>query len=163
MTGTLPDRRLLGKYHGRLLVVDIQFKLVIKLKGDAMKNDIKNLDDIVLFVDEFYNKVQRDNLIGPIFNDTITDWGPHLEKMYRFWNAALFSVPGFKGNPFAKHAPLPIEGKHFDRWLELFNATIDENFDGEMVKETKNRALLMADMFLNRLQNMRGGPGKVIV
>jgi hemoglobin len=128
-----------------------------------MKHDISNFDDIVLFVDEFYYKVQKDTLIGPIFNGTIADWGPHLEKMYKFWNAALFSVPGFKGNPFAKHAPLPIEGKHFDRWLVLFRETIDANFEGAMAEETKNRAELMADMFLKRLQNMRGGPGTVIV
>ena len=127
-----------------------------------MTQDIKNLDDIIVFVDEFYRKVQQDDLIGPIFNKTISDWGPHLEKMYKFWNAALFSVPGFKGNPFAKHAPLPIQGKHFDRWMELFIATIDENFSGDIAEDTKKRAKLMADMFLTRLQNMHGGPGKVI-
>jgi hemoglobin len=128
-----------------------------------MKKDITSLEDIKLFVDEFYLKVQKDNLIGPIFNGTIADWGPHLEKMYKFWNAALFSVPGFKGNPFAKHAPLPIAAEHFDRWLALFDQTIDANFEGSMANETKNRALLMAAMFLKRLQNMPGGPGKVIV
>lgn len=128
-----------------------------------MKTDIKNLNDIILFVDEFYNSVQRDELIGPIFNHAIEDWGPHLEKMYKFWNAALFGVPGFKGNPFAKHAPLPIEGKHFERWLVLFRETIDGNFEGEMAEDTKNRAELMAAMFLKRLENMPGGPSKVIV
>lgn len=128
-----------------------------------MKTDITNLKDIILFVDDFYDKVQQDELIGPIFNGRITDWEPHLEKMYKFWNAALFGVPGFKGNPFAKHAPLPIEGKHFDRWLTLFRETIDANFEGNMASDTKSRAELMAAMFLKRLQNMPGGPDKVIV
>ncbi len=128
-----------------------------------MKNDITDLEDIKLFVNEFYLKVQKDDLIGPIFNGKIEDWEPHLEKMYKFWNAALFGVPGFKGNPFAKHAPLPIAAEHFDRWLLLFNNTIDANFQGNMAAETKNRAILMASMFLKRLQNMTGGPGKVIV
>jgi len=128
-----------------------------------MKQDIKNLADITVFVDKFYGKVQQDNLIGPIFNNTIADWGPHLEKMYKFWNAALFSVPGFKGNPFAKHAPLPIADEHFDRWMELFTDTIDENFEGDMAENTKKRAKLMADMFLTRLKHMHGGPGRVIV
>lgn len=128
-----------------------------------MKPDIKGLEDIILFVDGFYSKVQQDELIGPVFNNVITDWGPHLEKMYKFWNAALFGVAGFKGNPFAKHAPLPIETKHFDRWLTLFNETIDSYFEGEMAFDAKKRAGLMATMFLNRLQNMKGGYDKVIV
>lgn len=128
-----------------------------------MKPDITNLEDIKLFVNEFYEKVQVDNLIGPVFAGAIKDWGPHLEKMYRFWNAALFGVPGFKGNPFSKHAPLPIDKRHFDRWLSLFNETIDTFFEGKMAMDAKNRAQLMAIMFLSRLENMSGGPDKVIV
>ncbi|MFD2163753.1 group III truncated hemoglobin [Paradesertivirga mongoliensis] len=128
-----------------------------------MKTDIQGLSDIIIFVNTFYSKVQNDDLIGPIFNSVISDWQPHLDKMYLFWNAALFGVPGFKGNPFAKHAPLPIEGKHFERWLLLFNDTIDSHFEGEMATETKKRAGLMAAMFLTKLENMKGGPDKVIV
>lgn len=128
-----------------------------------MKPDINNFNDIVFFVDAFYLKVQQDDLIGPIFNDVISDWQPHLQKMYLFWNAALFGVPGFKGNPFARHAPLPINTEHFDRWLKLFRETIDEAFEGEMAENTKKRAELMAAMFLSRLQNLSGGSDKVIV
>jgi len=128
-----------------------------------MKPDIKGIDDIVLFVNEFYYKVQLDNLIGPIFNGVIKDWTPHLERMYQFWNAALFSVPGFKGNPFAKHAPLPINQEHFDRWLVLFEETIDAHFEGEMATDTKKRAGLMAVMFVSKLNHMKGGPGTVLV
>lgn len=120
-----------------------------------MKKDITGLDDIKVFVDAFYAKVQQDELIGPVFADVITDWAPHLEKMYAFWNAALFSVPGFKGTPFAKHAPLPIDSTHFDRWLEIFHETINERFEGPMAEDTKNRAGLMAAVFVARLQNMR--------
>ena len=57
--------------------------------------------------------------------------------MYKFWNAALFGVSGFKGNPFAKHAPLPIATEHFNRWLFLFNEIIHNSFEGEMATDTK--------------------------
>jgi len=127
------------------------------------KNDINGLEDIVLFVNEFYKKVQQDDLIGPVFNNVISDWGPHLEKMYAFWNAVLFGVPGFTGNPFARHAPLPIEAAHFDRWISLFYETIDTLFAGEMAEDTKKRAETMAMLFLSKLSAMRGGPGRVIV
>lgn len=127
------------------------------------KDDIRGLDDIILFVNTFYAKVQKDELIGPIFNDVIKDWAPHLQKMYAFWNAVLFGVPGFTGNPFARHAPLPIKGEQFDRWILLFHETIDTLFAGDMAESTKKRAETMAIMFLSKLQAMRGGPGNVIV
>jgi hemoglobin len=125
--------------------------------------DIEDINSIRLFVDEFYEKVRNDELIGPVFLEKIEDWQHHLEKLYAFWNGALFGVPGFRGNPFARHAPLKIGPEHFDRWLKLFNETIDGNFEGDMATNAKNRAELMAFMFLSRLQKMEGGPNKVIV
>lgn len=128
-----------------------------------MKNDINGLEDIKIFVDEFYSCVQQDELIGPVFASAVSDWAPHLEKMYQFWNAALFSVPGFKGNPFGKHAPLAIEQQHFDRWLVLFKATIDAHFIGDMAVEVKKRAELMAALFMSKLTYMRENNVKTIL
>jgi len=125
--------------------------------------DITGIADIKLFVDEFYAKVQDDDLVGPVFSQVITDWQPHLDKMYAFWNAVLFGVAGFKGNPFAKHAPLKIEPQHFERWLMLFGETIDVHFEGPVADETKKKAGLMAEMFLHKLRYMAGEPNKVIV
>jgi hemoglobin len=128
-----------------------------------MKKEIKDIEDIKVFVDEFYTRVRGDELIGPIFMEKITDWRPHLDKMYAFWNAALFGVAGFRGNPFAKHAPLKIGPAHFERWLELFYATIDERFEGYIAEDAKKRAELMANMFLTRLQQLNGNSDRVIV
>lgn len=128
-----------------------------------MMKDITGLEDIRLFVDEFYGKVRGDDLIGPVFAGIITDWHPHLEKMYAFWNAALFGVAGFKGNPFARHAPLPIAQEHFGRWLELFTETIDEHFIGSMAEQTKQKAGLMAAMFMSKLDRMRNDSSHVIL
>lgn len=121
------------------------------------------MEDIKVFVDDFYTRVRVDQLIGPIFMEKIGDWQPHLNKMYAFWNAALFGIPGFRGNPFAKHAPLKINGSHFERWLELFYETIDERFEGYIAEDAKKRAELMANMFLTRLQQLDGNSDHVIV
>jgi hemoglobin len=126
--------------------------------------DIESIADIKLFVDEFYTKVRKDELIGPVFSAVIKgDWQPHLDKMYAFWDAALFSVPGYKGNPFAKHVPLQIAQEHFDRWITLFFDTINAHFEGPIADDTKHRAQLIAAMFVHKLGRMNGGPGKVIV
>ncbi len=125
--------------------------------------DIKGIDEIKLLVNDFYTRVRQDDLLGPVFADVVLDdWQPHLDKMYAFWNAALFGVPGFKGNPFARHAPLPITPKHFERWLELFNRTVDQHFEGSVATEAKSRALLMATVFQSKLSRMKDA-FKVIV
>jgi hemoglobin len=117
-----------------------------------MKKDIENMDDIKLLVDEFYRQVRQDPLLAPIFNQRITgDWQPHLETMYKFWNAALFGVRDYVGNPFMKHAALPIGAQHFEQWINLFYATIDTQFEGAVADEAKRRAMIMAHTFYGRM------------
>jgi hemoglobin len=129
-----------------------------------MKKDIENIDDIRVLVDSFYDKVKNDDLIGPVFLDKIPgDWQPHLDKMYAFWNAALFGVKGYRGNPFVQHAPLQISPPHFERWLELFAATLDDHFEGSMATEAADRAGMMAQMFMQRLQQLNGDSSKVVM
>lgn len=129
----------------------------LKINLEYIKmDDIKDLSSIKILVDAFYGKVRTDDLLGPVFFAVIKeDWQPHLDKMYAFWNAALFGVPGFKGNPFARHAPLPITGGHFARWIKLFEETIDEHFEGPKASETKTKAGLMSIMFQSKLSAMK--------
>lgn len=74
-------------------------------------------------VDGFYDRVRNDPLIGPVFNERITDWGPHLAQMKLFWSSVALMTGLYHGRPMPKHLPLPVDGRHFDRWLELFRAT----------------------------------------
>ncbi|RFZ85135.1 group III truncated hemoglobin [Mucilaginibacter terrenus] len=119
--------------------------------------DIQDLASIRIMVDDFYTRVRKDELLGPVFSSVITgDWQPHLNQMYDFWNAALFGVPGFRGSPFIKHAPLPIGTEHFIRWIKLFNQTIDGHFQGQVAATAKNKAELMSVLFQNKLQYAKG-------
>ena len=112
------------------------------------KTDIADLQDIKLLVDSFYDQIRTDELLGPIFNGVIgSDWPRHLDKMYRFWQTVLLTEPTYSGSPFPPHVKLPVEKKHFDRWLKLFQETIVENFEGEKAKEALWRAEKMAEMF----------------
>jgi len=113
-----------------------------------MKRQIKNIDDIKLLVDDFYDKVQKDEYLADIFNNVIQDsWPEHLEKMYQFWQTILLGEHTYKGTPFAPHVNLPVERKHFNRWLELFKATLEEHFEGRVAEEAMWRANKMAEMF----------------
>lgn len=121
-----------------------------------MNNEILNIEDIRLLVDTFYKKVGQDALLGDIFNNVIQDrWPQHMEKMYTFWQTVLLGQHTYYGSPFPPHAQLPVTKKHFDRWLGLFHATLDELFEGEKVGEAKWRASKMAEMFQLKIDSYR--------
>lgn len=129
----------------------------------SSKADIKGIEDIKLLVDKFYGKVAEDKLLAPIFNFRLsTHWEPHLEKMYLFWDAALFGVKGYNGNPFSKHATMEIEEPHFERWLLMFNEAVDSNFEGPVANEAKRKASAMANMFLIKIKNNKNNKTKPI-
>jgi len=121
-----------------------------------MKNDIETITDIKLLVDTFYSSVQKDRLIGPIFNHVIQGrWPEHLDKMYRFWQTVLLDEHTYFGSPFPPHAELPIKKEHFSAWLGLWRQTVDDLFEGEKAEEAKWRAEKMAEMFLFKIEYYR--------
>jgi len=107
-------------------------------------------------VNSFYDKVNQDALLSYVFNDfSKVDWDTHLPKMYRFWNTLIFGAQSYKGNPFAMHIPLPVEAKHFERWIALFDKNMDELFAGEVAEETKLRAKSIAHVFQSKLAYLK--------
>lgn len=96
------------------MIVDIQTRTGI---DEAM---IANLVRI------FYGRVRMDPLIGPIFEARITDWDAHFKLLTDFWHGVTLLSGRYHGQPMRAHMRLPIEGRHFDRWLEIFEATATE-------------------------------------
>lgn len=120
------------------------------------RKDIEKLDDVKVLVDTFYGKVRQDELIGGIFNDIIQDrWPEHLEKMYKFWQTVLLEEHTYSGRPFVPHLKMPIEKEHFDRWLELFFATVDELYLGQKADLAKWQGNRMAEMFQLKIEYFR--------
>ena len=81
---------------------------------------------IARLVDAFYDRVRADPLLGPVFIDRVSDWGPHLQQMRLFWSSVALNSGAYHGRPMPKHLPLPVDARHFDRWLELFEITASE-------------------------------------
>lgn len=114
---------------------------------------LESREDIEHLVNSFYTKVVKDETIGFFFKDVIkVDFEKHLPKMYSFWETLLFGQISYKGNPMAVHFPInelqAMESSHFDKWLELWKLTIEENFAGESadmaIYKSENIAKLMA-------------------
>ncbi|MEC5164404.1 hemoglobin [Flavobacterium sp. PL11] len=120
------------------------------------KKQIENRNDIALLVKEFYSKVRADNEIGYVFNETITDWDEHLEKLTDFWETNLFGTKKYNGNPIIVHNEVDkrfnevITSTMFGIWLNHWFATLDELYEGENVSILKRRAQKMSSfLFIN--------------
>jgi len=74
----------------------------------------------------FYGKVRRDEVLAPVFDARISDWEPHLLRMCEFWSSVALMSGIYQGSPMQKHLPLPVDARHFDRWLQLFRETARE-------------------------------------
>lgn len=122
--------------------------------------DISSRADIARLVDSFYDRIRADARLGPIFDDVAhVDWETHLPRMYTFWEAVLFGVPGFRGNPMAAHIAVDrqetLSADDFARWLALFHATVDDLFDGPVALVAKQRASQIALSMQARLAMAR--------
>lgn len=121
--------------------------------------DILGRPDIERLVNAFYERVRADGILGVIFNEVArTDWDAHLPKMYAFWETVLFRSGTYSGNPMAVHARLvpltPMGREQFDRWLELFQTTVDQLFAGEKADHIKNCATDMANVIYSRINHV---------
>lgn len=113
--------------------------------------DINTHKDIELLVNTFYDAVKNDTTIQHIFKAIIgDDWSHHLPVMYNFWGTVLLGEPGYSGNAVAKHIEIdkkiPLKKEHFQAWLRLWQATVDQLFTGPKAEEAKKRAQLMLQL-----------------
>lgn len=112
--------------------------------------DIANKNEIHHFVDTFYGKVLKDEILSPFFKEL--NFETHLPKMVNFWSFVLLDEIGYTTNVTEKHLKMPLEKIHFDQWIFLFNTTLDELFVGEKVELAKQRANLIGWTILSKIE-----------
>jgi len=111
--------------------------------------DITGRVEIEKLVNSFYEKVNKDKSLSPIFADV--HWEVHLPVMYDFWENVMFHTGNYSGNPMVKHHMVhqkhPLTKQHFEMWLLLFEETVDDFFSGPnaiLIKErARNIAIIM--------------------
>lgn len=121
--------------------------------------DLAGRAEIELLVNNFYQRVRTDDMLGFIFDKVAqTNWETHLHKMYAFWETVLFRSGGYTGNPLAAHAKLvphtEMGRTQFDHWLKLFTETVDELFHGPKAEHIKSCAADMANVIYARINNV---------
>ena len=111
-------------------------------------NDITTKQDVENLVNTFYEKVLQDVELAPFF--TRLDFKAHMPKMVHFWSFVLLDEPSYTTNVTDKHMQMPLAKLHFDRWIELFDGTVNELFKGEKAEMAKQRATLIGWTIQNK-------------
>lgn len=129
-------------------------QLTADLKAKTGLSD-EMLSDLV---HAFYGRVRSDALLGPIFDARIKDWDSHLEQMAAFWSSVALMTGRYHGTPMQKHLPLPVNGTHFARWLELFEETAREICPPEGAQHVIDRAHRIAQSLQLGIAGFNGDP-----
>jgi hemoglobin len=106
--------------------------------------DIATANDVGVVVRRFYRAVIADPLLGPLFERFGVDWPHHIPKLETYWQRVLLARSGAPVNTIAAHGPVqrstPFDRAHIDRWLELWEETLDDLYTGPVVERAKARA-----------------------
>lgn len=125
------------------------------------RTDLRNRDDVLTLVNDFYHRAFDDELLGPIFVDVARmDLAHHLPIICDFWETVLFQAGLYRRNALQIHLSLnaraPLGAPHFERWLRLWTATVDDTFAGEKAELAKTQAARIAGSIQRRLQGRSG-------
>ena len=129
--------------------------------SDARLRDIADRSDCERLVRAFYASALADPVIGFIFTDVARlDLEAHVPQITSFWETVLLGAQTYGGGAFRPHALLNrrvrLRAGHFERWLALWFATVDELFAGPRANLAKAHALRVAHAFQRRLEGMPG-------
>ena len=124
--------------------------------------DISSRKDIEMLMTNFYEKVKKDDSIGPIFNDVAkVNWAHHIPIICDFWESILLGSAAYRGNVMEVHLNLnrkvKLEESHFGVWLKLFSETVNEHFDGEKATLAVARAKSIAALMQFKIKEGTGG------
>ncbi len=104
-------------------------------------------DQISQLVELFYSRAQKDDLIGPVFDQFVRNWDHHHDILKDFWRSQLFGAGTYQGNGYVAHQRLPLEEEHFDRWLTLWEQTATEVLPPDLAQRAIGRARHMAHQY----------------
>lgn len=118
--------------------------------------DIETRSDCERLVRAFYGRALEDEVIGWLFTDIARlDLEAHVPRITAFWETVLLGAGTYSGGAFrphvALHARARLRGGHFERWLHLWNETVDGMFSGPRAQLAKGHAARVARAFASRL------------
>jgi hemoglobin len=129
--------------------------LTPQTSGPALP-DLDSRAQIHDLVVRFYREVVFDDLLGPVFDEVAeVDWAVHIPKLIDYWCRVLLGHPGYDGFMLGAHQRVhekePLRDVLFDRWLRLFEESVDQGWRGLIADQAKAHAVRMAAVLARRL------------
>ena len=123
--------------------------------------DIAGRDDIAVMVRAFYEAAFEDPLLGPVFVDIAhMDLDAHMPLICDFWESAVLTPGIYRRNALQVHVDLHAKAdltpQHFGRWVDLWHATVDAHFSGEVADHAKVQGSSIAWSMSRRLMGESG-------
>lgn len=135
--------------------------------GDV-RRDPTDRHDVSALVSAFYRRAFADKLLGPIFIGIAhMNLESHTPVICDFWETVFFGAGLYRRNALQPHldlhAKVPMEAVHFERWLFLWVATVDEHYAGQRAELTKAQANRIAQSIHRRLRGRTGSGFETII
>ena len=119
------------------------------------------IDDAFIshLVEQFYEAIRADEMLGSIFDAKVIDWPHHLARMKDFWASIMLESGRFNGNPMRKHIAIGgLDAAHFERWQAVWDATLTRIAPNEQVADRfRGAARRIGESLLTGIQIDRGG------
>jgi hemoglobin len=138
-------------------------------------NRVEDLDTRAAIHDlvvAFSREIVFDDLLAPVFAEVAeTDWSVHIPRLIDYWCRILLDERGYNGALLESHREVhlrdPFSDAHFDRWYELWVASIDARWCGPRAEQAKVHAAATAGLISRRLRGIdhycRTGPRELWV
>ena len=124
-----------------------------------MKGDIQDRADIRKLVTAFYERLLKDEDFKHIFLGVMqVDMLAHIDTLMDFWESTLFQAGKYKGDTVEAHLEVHYQHRlntaHFSKWLEVFNETVNDLFEGSIATQAKQKAAALATIIRLKIDNL---------
>ena len=121
--------------------------------------DLASRADVEELLRRFYGRVFVDDVLAePFIELRAKGLESHLAVMCDFWETVLFRAGLYHGSALVVHRRLhdrhPLSANHFVRWLQLWNAAIDEKYHGPVAERAAIQAARIAKAMHRRLRGV---------
>jgi hemoglobin len=119
--------------------------------------DLDTPSEVGEFVTRFYREIAQDDRFHHYFETVAhVDWHVHTLELTEYWSGILFDGPHDNADRVIEqhrwlHETTPFDNSLFERWLEIFNETLDGGWRGVYAERLRKRAKGLAWAMAHRL------------
>lgn len=111
----------------------------------------------------FYREIVFDADLEHVFGEVAeVDWAVHIPHLIDYWARVLLGEPGYGGAIVRAHAHVhgiePLRLEHFDRWYDLWVASIAKTWTGPKAEQAKQHAARIGGVLSSRIIGVRWEP-----